>query len=207
MKTESRLQPIVVKPFEQQSIPKRATPPNITGWSGRQYHHHYPWGSHYKNHLLALQNIQSLSMMDIGSSCASLSAITQRNSRLLEMRATTSLKKSCFGMIRGWARARRLCLYLLPKCAGIGRERGAALVVVWPESKAAVLSIVAWIVLPNLLRRMYKYMETSPTTTTKLLIRTPLEKVLERVPYELSMFGALEDPARLLAAIVAFSHM
>jgi hypothetical protein len=37
--------------------------------------------------------------------------------------------------------------------------------------------------------------------------RTPLEKVLEKVPYELSMCGALEDPARLLAAIVAFSHL
>lgn len=72
-------------------------------------------------------------------------------------------------------------------------------------SFAVAFSMVAWIVLPTVLRRIYSYMESAPTT--KLLGHTPLEKVLEKVPYELSMCGALEDPARLLATIVTFSHL
>lgn len=116
--------------------------------------------------------------------------------------------KSGFALLKGWGQARRLFLYVLPKCVGIARDREGALVVVRPGSTVVVLSIMSWIVLPNVLRRLYSYMETAPTPTTKRLVgRTPLEKVLEKVPYELSMCGALEDPARLLAAIVAFSHM
>lgn len=197
----SRLQPLAIKPFKQKVISMHATPVNFLVWNGKQHHHHHPWGSRYK---LALHDAPSWSM---DTSCASFGTTSRRRDpSFLEIRATASLIKSGFGFIKGCGHARRLLLYLLPKCVGIARDREGALVVVRPGSTAVVLSIVAWIVLPNMLRRMYSYMETAPTT--KMLIgHTPLEKVLERVPYELSMCGALEDPARLLAAIVAFSHM
>jgi len=199
----SRLQPLAFKPFKLRSISRHATPVNILVWNGRQHHHHHPWGFHHK---LALQDTPSWSM---GTSCVSFGTTSRRRDpRFLEIRATASLIKSGFGFIKGCGHARRLFLYLLPKCVGIARDREGALVVVRPGNTAVVFSIVAWILLPNLLRRMYSYMETAPTPTTKMLMgHTPLEKVLERVPYELSMCGALEDPARLLAAIVAFSHM
>lgn len=211
MDAASRLQPPAIKPFsfKLQAISRHATPGNISTWNGRQHHHHRPWGSHYKSHLLSLQNTPSWSMAAMGTSCVSLGTTRRRRDpRFFEITATASLIKSGFGFLKGCAHARRVFLYLLPKCVGIARDREGALVVVRPGSTAIVLSIVAWIVLPNVLRRMYSYMETAPTPSTKMLMgRSPLEKVLERVPYELSMCGALEDPARLLAAIVAFSHM
>ena len=210
MDAASRLQPTTIKPFKLQAISPHATPVNILVWNGRrQQHHHRPWGSHYKSHLLALQNTRSWSMVAMGTSCVSLGTIGRRDPRFLEIRASNSLIRSGFGLIRGWGQARRLILYLLPKCMSIGSKyREGALVLVRPGSTVVVLSIMAWIVLPNVLRRLYSYMETAPTPTTKLLVgRYPLKKVLEKVPYELSMCGALEDPARLLAAIVAFSHM
>lgn len=203
MDAASRLQPPAIK---LQETSKHATPVNLFVWDGRQRHHHHPWGFHYKSHLLALQNTPTWSMVAMGTSFGT--TMRRRDPRFLEIRASASLIKSGFGFIKGCGHARRLFLYLLPKCVGIARDREGALVVVRPGSTAIVFSIAAWIVLPNLLRRMYSYMETAPTPTTKMLMgRTPLEKVLERVPYELSMCGALEDPARLLAAIVAFSHM
>lgn len=109
------------------------------------------------------------------------------------------------GSWNGWRQLTQKALVrLVPKWVGIPRGRIGAVVIV-PGSIAVVISVVAWIVLPNLLRRLYSYMECAPTTI--LLNRTPLDKVLERVPYELSMCGALEDPARLLATIITFSHL
>ncbi|KAG0587360.1 hypothetical protein KC19_2G159000 [Ceratodon purpureus] len=205
----SRLQPIAIRPsVKLQAIPQHATPVNGLVWNGRQQHHHRPWECHYKSHLLALQNTRTWSMAAMGTSCVSLGSIRRREQHVHEIRASASLIKSGFGLIKGWGQARRLFLYLLPKCVGLARDREGSLVVVRPGSTVIVLSIMSWIVLPNMLRRLYSYMETAPTQTTKRLVgRTPLEKVLEKVPYELSMCGALEDPARLLAAIVAFSHM
>lgn len=205
MDAASRLQPLKL----QATTSQHATPVNILVWNGRRHQcHHRPWGCHYKSHLLSMENSRSWSMAAMGTSCVALGTIRRRDPRFLEIRATASLIKSGFGLIRGWGQARRLFLYLLPRCVGIARDREGALVVVRPGSTVVVSSIMAWMVLPNLLRRLYSYMETAPTPTTKMLVgRTPLEKVLEKVPYELSMCGALEDPARLLAAIVAFSHM
>lgn len=109
------------------------------------------------------------------------------------------------GSWNGWRQlTQRALVRLVPKWVGIPRGRIGAMVIV-PGSIAIVISVVAWVVLPNLLRRLYSYMECAPTAI--LLNRTPLDKVLERVPYELSMCGALEDPARLLATIITFSHL
>lgn len=109
------------------------------------------------------------------------------------------------GSWNGWRQLTQKALVrLVPKWVGIPRGRIGAVVIV-PGSIAVMISVVAWIVLPNLLRRLYSYMECAPTAI--LLNRTPLDKVLERVPYELSMCGAMEDPARLLATIITFSHL
>jgi hypothetical protein len=59
----------------------------------------------------------------------------------------------------------------------------------------------AWLVLPRVLRKFHSYVESGPTA--RLLGRLPQEKQ----PYELSVFSALDLPARFLASAVTFSYL
>lgn len=70
-----------------------------------------------------------------------------------------------------------------------------------PASSAIGVSLVAWLLLPKLLRKFHFYVESGPTA--RLLGRLPHEKQ----PYELSVFSALDMPARLLASAVTFSYL
>lgn len=70
-----------------------------------------------------------------------------------------------------------------------------------PTSIAIGASFVAWLVLPRVLRKFHQYVESGPTS--RLLGRMPQEKQ----PYELSVFSALEDPARLLGSLMTFSYL
>jgi len=70
-----------------------------------------------------------------------------------------------------------------------------------PAGIAIGASFVAWLVLPRVLRKFHQYVEAGPTS--RLLGRMPQEKQ----PYELSVFGALEDPARLLGSLMTFSYL
>lgn len=70
-----------------------------------------------------------------------------------------------------------------------------------PASTAVGVSLVAWLLLPAVLRKLHSTVKASPAA--RLLGRLPQEKH----PYELSAFSALEGPARLLASAVTFSYL
>ncbi|KAJ7546919.1 hypothetical protein O6H91_08G061100 [Diphasiastrum complanatum] len=59
----------------------------------------------------------------------------------------------------------------------------------------------AWLILPRLLRALHRYVEQGPTA--RLLGRT----AQEQMPYETSVWSALEEPARLFVTLVAFSQL
>ncbi|XP_030975051.1 mechanosensitive ion channel protein 1, mitochondrial isoform X1 [Quercus lobata] len=62
-------------------------------------------------------------------------------------------------------------------------------------------TILAWSVMPRLLRRFHKYATQSPAAS-------PTGSVSwEQVPYERTIWGALEDPVRYLITFMAFSQM
>lgn len=70
-----------------------------------------------------------------------------------------------------------------------------------PGSMAVGFSLIAWLVLPNLLRRCHSYVESGP----KALMLGPT--YAEPVPFDQSVFSALEDPARLLAGAMTFCYL
>lgn len=78
---------------------------------------------------------------------------------------------------------------------------GGVAELVVPVTSSICVSLVAWLLLPKLLRKIHSYVEAGPTA--KLLGRLPQEKQ----PYELSVFKALDMPARLLASAVTFSYL
>lgn len=78
---------------------------------------------------------------------------------------------------------------------------GGVAELVVPATTAICVSLVAWLVLPRVLRRFHSYVESGPTA--RLLGRLPQEKQ----PYELSVFSALDLPARFLASAVTFSYL
>jgi mechanosensitive ion channel protein 1/2/3 len=73
--------------------------------------------------------------------------------------------------------------------------------VVVPVGSTLMGTLLAWIVLPKILRRFHKYSMQGPAT---LLSGSSL---WGPVPYEKSFWGALEDPIRYLVTFMAFSQM
>lgn len=78
---------------------------------------------------------------------------------------------------------------------------GGVAELVVPATTAIGVSLVAWLLLPKVLRKFHSYVEAGPTA--RLLGRLPQEKQ----PYELSVFSALDLPARFLASVVTFSYL
>ncbi|MFQ6668699.1 hypothetical protein Gotur_034248 [Gossypium turneri] len=72
--------------------------------------------------------------------------------------------------------------------------------VVAPVGFTLTGTVLAWVVLPRLLRRFHNYaIQTSVRPSGSLLGN--------QVPYEKSFWGALEDPVRYLITFMAFSQM
>eukprot|EP00257_Ricinus_communis_P024271 XP_015584434.2 LOW QUALITY PROTEIN: mechanosensitive ion channel protein 1, mitochondrial [Ricinus communis] len=70
--------------------------------------------------------------------------------------------------------------------------------VIVPVGYTCVGTILAWVVMPRLLRMFHKYSMQSPAA----LLSHSLFK--EPIPYEKSFWGALEDPVRYLVTFMAF---
>ncbi|XP_072958295.1 mechanosensitive ion channel protein 1, mitochondrial-like [Typha angustifolia] len=62
-------------------------------------------------------------------------------------------------------------------------------------------TILAWFVMPRIFRKLHKYASESPLT---VLLGSSSK---EQVPYQYSMWSALEDPARYLITFLAFSQL
>lgn len=62
-------------------------------------------------------------------------------------------------------------------------------------------TLIAWMILPRILRKSHKYTTQNPLA---LLSGSPTK---EQVPYEKSVWGAVEDPARYLVTFMAFSQL
>lgn len=62
-------------------------------------------------------------------------------------------------------------------------------------------TILAWSVMPRLFRRFHKYATQSPAASPSGSVSW------EQVPYERTIWGALEDPVRYLITFMAFSQM
>lgn len=73
--------------------------------------------------------------------------------------------------------------------------------VVVPVSCYLTGTILAWVVMPRVLRRFYKYAMQGPVS----LLYGSLSA--EQIPYEKSFWGALEDPVRYLITFMAFVQM
>ncbi|KAB2052349.1 hypothetical protein ES319_A12G115000v1 [Gossypium barbadense] len=72
--------------------------------------------------------------------------------------------------------------------------------VVLPVGFALTLTILAWVVLPRLLRRFHEYaIQTSILPSGRMLG--------DQVPYDKSLWAALEDPVRYVINFVAISQM
>lgn len=78
---------------------------------------------------------------------------------------------------------------------------GGVTELVVPVTTSICVSLVAWLLLPKMLRKLHSYVEAGPTA--RLLGRLPQEKQ----PYELSVFSAMDMPLRLLASTVTFSYL
>lgn len=72
---------------------------------------------------------------------------------------------------------------------------------VLPGSMAVGLSLASWLVLPSALRRLHSYVESGPKA------RVLGHEYADSVPFHQSVFGALEDPARLYAGALTFSYL
>lgn len=73
--------------------------------------------------------------------------------------------------------------------------------VIIPVGSTLAGTILAWVVMPRLFRRFHKYATQGPAAL--LSGRLPGEQI----PYEKSIWGALEDPVRYLITFMAFSQM
>lgn len=73
--------------------------------------------------------------------------------------------------------------------------------IVVPVGCTLTATILAWVVMPRLLRRFHKY----ATQGSTVLLQGSLS--LEQVPYEKSFWSALEDPIRYLITYGAFLQM
>lgn len=73
--------------------------------------------------------------------------------------------------------------------------------VILPVGCTLAATIVAWAMIPRLLRRFHMYSTQHPAALLSGI------NIWRPAPYEKSCWGALEDPVRYLIAFVAFSHM
>lgn len=73
--------------------------------------------------------------------------------------------------------------------------------VVIPVGGTLTATLIAWIVMPRILRKFHKYAMQGPAA----LFPGGISR--EKIPYEKSFWGALEDPVRYLVTFMAFSQM
>ncbi|XP_059651369.1 mechanosensitive ion channel protein 1, mitochondrial-like [Cornus florida] len=73
--------------------------------------------------------------------------------------------------------------------------------VIVPVGSTLTATILAWVVMPRLLRRLHKYAMQGPAS---FLSGSTL---FGQVPYEKSFWGALEDPIRYLITFMAFTQI
>ncbi|PKA60425.1 Mechanosensitive ion channel protein 1, mitochondrial [Apostasia shenzhenica] len=73
--------------------------------------------------------------------------------------------------------------------------------VIIPAAGITSATLLAWFVMPRILRKFYKFTSQSPLT---LLSASSAEG---HIPYDKSMWSALEDPARYLLTFMAFSEL
>ncbi|KAK6918345.1 Mechanosensitive ion channel MscS [Dillenia turbinata] len=73
--------------------------------------------------------------------------------------------------------------------------------VIVPTSVTLTSTLLAWVVMPRLLRRFHRYSVQGPLS---LIYGSDYA---EQVPYEKSVWGALEDPARYLVTFITFSQI
>lgn len=73
--------------------------------------------------------------------------------------------------------------------------------VVIPVGSTLTATILAWVVMPRILRRFHEY----ATQGSAVLLQGSLPEA--QVPYEKSFWSALEDPARYLITFIAFTQM
>lgn len=70
-----------------------------------------------------------------------------------------------------------------------------------PVGMTLTATLLAWVVMPRLLRRFHKYSMRSPVAILSG------STSIEEIPYEKSFWGALEDPLRYLVTFYAFSQI
>ncbi|KAJ7007713.1 mechanosensitive ion channel protein 1 [Populus alba x Populus x berolinensis] len=73
--------------------------------------------------------------------------------------------------------------------------------IVVPFGSTLTGTVVAWVVMPRLLRRFHKYSLQTPAALLSGGISG------EQIPYEKSILGALEDPLRYVITFMAFSQI
>ncbi|XP_009802287.1 mechanosensitive ion channel protein 1, mitochondrial-like [Nicotiana sylvestris] len=73
--------------------------------------------------------------------------------------------------------------------------------VIVPVGGTLIGTLMAWIVMPRLLRRFHKYSMQGPAALL------PGSSIWGQVPYEKSIWGAMEDPVRYLITFMAFSQI
>lgn len=73
--------------------------------------------------------------------------------------------------------------------------------VVIPVGSTLTATLIAWFLLPKVLRKFHKYAIQGPTSLF------PGSMFGEPVPYEKSFWAAMEDPVRYLVTFIAFSQM
>ncbi|KAG5036959.1 hypothetical protein AAZX31_07G064700 [Glycine max] len=73
--------------------------------------------------------------------------------------------------------------------------------VVIPVAGTLTATILAWFLLPRILRKFHKYATQGPVSLL------PASVSVEPVPYEKSFWGAMEDPVRYLVTFIAFSQI
>ncbi|XP_078442318.1 mechanosensitive ion channel protein isoform X2 [Wolffia australiana] len=73
--------------------------------------------------------------------------------------------------------------------------------IVVPVSWTLSASALAWLVLPRMLRKFHHYTNQTPFAVLSG------NSTQELIPYEKSLWGSLEDPARYLITFVAFSQL
>ncbi|KAK4364224.1 hypothetical protein RND71_015582 [Anisodus tanguticus] len=73
--------------------------------------------------------------------------------------------------------------------------------VIVPVGGTLTGTLMAWVVMPRLLRRFYKYSMQGPASLL------PGSSIWGQVPYEKSIWGAMEDPVRYLITFMAFSQI
>ncbi|MCD7472263.1 U2 snRNP complex subunit msl1 [Datura stramonium] len=73
--------------------------------------------------------------------------------------------------------------------------------VIVPVGGTLIGTLMAWVVMPRLLRRFYKFSMQGPASLL------PGSSIWGQVPYEKSIWGAMEDPVRYLITFMAFSQI